>query len=262
MLSRISTALANNQPLDQVLSSFNEPQRGGFLNRLLNPGAISGTPTQLEQQLLGSMLTQRMADPQGLGQQQKQATLDLTKARTAAAQAPKTVSASEQISQKKLSAIQDLEKKIEAATATEADKTQLESAIGLKIGKTPQEDLAFWTRVLDVSARPTLNPDGSLNTNPLPNVSSEAREQIKAATDKIRGNRPQRQGPSAPPGVSFPGLGGARASVSATPSAPVAPVPGAVTQGRVKVKDKNGNIGTIPASQLQDALREGFTRVR
>lgn len=262
VLGRLSQALASNQPIDQALAGLDEPQRGGFLNRLLNPNAISGQPTQLEQQLIGGLVQQRIADPSGLGIQQKQATLDLTKARTAAAQRTTGPSPTVQIAQKRLKAINDLEDKLKSGTASAADKAKFETAIGIK-AETPQERLKFWTQVLDVSSRPTLNPDGSLNANPLPNVSAEARRQVQIATQDIQG--PSRKVQDTSDVDAITGVFPVREPgtlvnriVKKAPGSPVAPVPGA----RVQVKDKDGNLGTIPASQLQEALKQGFTRVK
>ena len=47
------------------------------------------------------------------------------------------------------------------------------------------------------------------------------------------------------------------------PQGPTARVNGRnIPVGRVQVRDKQGRVGTIPASQLEQALREGFTQVR
>lgn len=244
LLGQLSQALATNQPIDQVLANFNQPQRGGILNRLLNPRAISGRPGRLEQQLFGQLLTQRMQPQFGAPQVAGQGDLF----------APGTVTQARPTGQLDVLQQPRIPTSAGAARVQEAFKKGFKPGTpefdkAVRAPKSPAEQLQFWTKVLDVAGRPTLNPDLTLNENPLPNVTAEARRQIQIATEKIRGR-------SKPARVSLPQ--GSKIVDRNLLFEGVAPVPGA----RIEVIDKDGNRGTVPQNQLEDALRQGFKRVK
>jgi hypothetical protein len=68
-----------------------------------------------------------------------------------------------------------------------------------------------------------------------------------------------------PHAVTMPAITGGAAATALNPNAGGGagnPVATAVPAGKVRVKDKSGKIGLIPAGQLQDALTQGYTQVQ
>lgn len=64
-------------------------------------------------------------------------------------------------------------------------------------------------------------------------------------------------------GNGQPGTAGQGAPVVAPTAAPIAPpAASALPQGRITVKSPDGTIGHIPAAQLQDALKAGYSQVQ